>query len=131
MNMSNLDKYFVLYNEALELKKLGFDEECFGFYEFGTFIYWYDSKQEYEFLLNCTAPLYSQVFDWFEEKYGLVPSIGLCSNAELGKTYIITNTFKKAFADYLTFPLNEVYKTSYDVRLACLKKLIEIVKEQQ
>ena len=26
-------KEFVPYNEALELRKLGFDEPCFGYYE--------------------------------------------------------------------------------------------------
>ena len=62
-------KDFVPHKESLELKALGFDEPCFGYYENGVFIFWYDSRQESELLLNCSAPTFSQAFRFFREKY--------------------------------------------------------------
>ncbi len=55
-----MESEFVIYSHALFLKELGFNEPCFGYYDNGVFIFWYDSKQENELLLNCTAPLKQQ-----------------------------------------------------------------------
>ena len=70
-----MENGFVTYEQAVKLKELGFDESCFGYYENGVFIFWYDSKQETELLLNCSAPLKQQVFRWFREKYNLLSLI--------------------------------------------------------
>jgi len=73
---SSLDKEFVLYQEALALKELGFDEPCFG--------YWYTEQEDckkvdvqistVDFLGDepdyILAPTFSQAFRWFREKYG-------------------------------------------------------------
>jgi hypothetical protein len=61
----NMEKEFVQYEQALALKELGFDEECFKYYVDNKLIQndlgiknkdceWVDNQ--------CTAPLYQQAF---------------------------------------------------------------------
>lgn len=69
-------KDFLKYNEALELKELGFDNHCFGVF--------YSSQDELKFIPTdvfdvkifhdkgfLKVPTYSEAFDWFEEHFGL------------------------------------------------------------
>ena len=73
-----MEKDFAPYPESMELKKLGFDEPCFGCYDekgvFGLTVmsikqYYTNSKED---TWNCAAPLYQQAFRWFREKHNLV-----------------------------------------------------------
>ena len=121
-------KDFTLYPEALELKQLGFDEPCLAFYN-GKFL---DSTQ-FDFD-NCSmkdvgqcllAPTYSQAFRWFREKYNLE---GIPQHAEDRLWY------KFHISTYLEYGKKNIYAdfeypTYEKAELACLKKLIEIVKE--
>jgi hypothetical protein len=84
--MNNLEKEFIPYQEAFELKQLGFNEPCFAFYQTecneDSPIMVDDDKQ---YLISgfrtcrnsemanhyISAPTYSQVFRWFREKCGL------------------------------------------------------------
>ena len=115
-----MKKEFLNYEQALALKELGFDEPCFGFYDNGDFIFWYDSRQEYESLLNCSAPTFSKAFRFFREKYDL--HIGICHSVN-GKFDCWTNDGQLLengkYCDVDTYEKAE---------LACLTKLIEIVK---
>ena len=119
-----MNKEFLPYELAVKLKELGFDEPCFGYYDNGVFIFWYDSKQETELLLNCTASTFSQAFRWFREKYQLHSTITSISQEswqwhiqkpgqQLGKLY------------------DEDFYTYEEAELACLTKLIEIVEQQK
>ena len=46
-----MEKEFVPYKIALELKDLGFDESCFGFYsQNNSLIYYQDSPNDYNYL---------------------------------------------------------------------------------
>ena len=69
-----MNKYFILYEQALELKELGFNEECLGYYYTDPnaatipFLCIYKPYKN-EFCLH--APLYQQAFRWFRQKYGL------------------------------------------------------------
>ena len=77
-----MEKEFVTYEQALALKELGFDEPCLAFYD-GTwdtkiyFNYKRDSSGDYEPFTTSErlnwfgAPLKSQVFRWFRDKYGI------------------------------------------------------------
>ena len=121
-------KYLTLYPEALELKQLGFAEPCLAFYN-GKFL---DSTQ-FDFD-NCSmkdvgqcllAPTYSQAFRWFREKYHLE---GIPQHAEDRLWY------KFHISTYLEYGKKNIYAdfeypTYEKAELACLKKLIEIVKE--
>ncbi len=115
-----MTREFIPHEEALALRELGFDEPCFGHYEDGVFIFWYDSRQESEFLLNCTAPLYQQAFRWFREKYGL-------------DSWVYRPDEKLNIWGYNTTLHNNVapFKTYEEAELACLKQLIKIVKEKK
>jgi hypothetical protein len=119
-----MKKEFIPYEQALALKELGFDEPCVGYYENDVLILCYDSKQDYELLLNCAAPLYQQAFRWFREKYRLD-----------GKPEYFLN-------DWYCFIINDMkgednsrrlfteFPSYEEAELECLKKLIEIVKEK-
>jgi hypothetical protein len=132
-----MNKEFIPYEQALELKELGFDSVCFGFYnprhEIGDLranpLYehsggCFDNYNRTDYLVS--APLYQQAFRWFREKYGIMYTVH--NNIENWK-----NTFHGAYSK-----INSNYESDYtddyatyeEAELACLKKLIEIVKNK-
>ena len=143
-------KEFIAYEQALELKELGFDEESFGrFYTkpkckmFGIdekgrhYPIKNTSKKLYTlgeyFVLNddnvITAPLYQQAFRWFRKNHGLYSSIifkkSYPDNHVTGlEWYIII-----CGGDGVLFDTDGTY-TYEEAELACLKKLIEIIKNK-
>ena len=137
-----MEKEFIPYEQALELKELGFNEPCYCFYN-GKFLQWkIDDSEGTEAIdinpnknigLYISAPLYQQAFRFFREKYDL---IGWVSSKTLdeGKTiYIphgrtIPDTINKnLIVDIIPYV---TLKTFEEAELECLKKLIEIVKEK-
>jgi len=119
-----MNREFAPYEPSLNLKELGFDEPCFGYYlcknsAFGVELElttnWidllpYDSS-------SCKAPLYQQAFRWFREKYKLSGLIEI-SNQEY--SFIIFDEEKDSRK--ITSSMNGTYE---EAELACLKKLIE------
>ena len=116
-----MNKYFILYEQALELKELGFNEECLGYYYTDPnaatipFLCIYKPYKN-EFCLH--APLYQQAFRWFRQKYGLYSHIDYDEVIKFNIYFIKGNGFE------------ELYDTYEEAELACLKKLIEIVKAE-
>jgi hypothetical protein len=119
-----MNKEFIPYELALELKELGFDEYCFA---------WYDSEDQeilnYDNTRNscgwlngndCTAPTYSQAFRFFREKYGLNSHIH--QEKRNNYSYCCGQGYSDEIDGYQDFDTYE------EAELACLKKLIEIVK---
>jgi hypothetical protein len=118
-----MEKEFVPYELSLELKQLGFDEPCFGCYDekrvFGLTVmsikqYYTNSKED---TWNCSAPLYQQAFRWFREKYKLYSFV---FKFDEGFGY---ETYKEGITQ-----TNESFENYEEAELACLQKLIEIVK---
>lgn len=125
-----MEKEFLPYELALDLSDLGFDYRCFG-----TYRQW-DGRTPYlhldtdldtdNFTVECDAPLFQQVFDWFREEHYLPsclePYIQTKSDWEDELTYL-----PKIYTigGYITLEV-EVYE---DARLSCLRKLIEFVKD--
>ena len=115
-----MEKEFISYTEALALKKLGFNEPCFGFFY---------EDEEFELcpvknnnLMGYTnAPLYQQAFRWFREKYNI--QLGICHIH--GKFDCWTND-----GDLFENGKYCNFKTYEEAELECLKKLIEIVKNK-
>jgi hypothetical protein len=123
--MNTLEKEFVPYQESLELKELGFDEPCIMQWTYAPELIFCTSawgrpklktnKESYsDSGGDCiSAPTFSQAFRWFRENYG----------------------------DFLRYDWGEVPhflmiqiemtkgKTYEEAELACLRKLIEIVKD--
>lgn len=129
-------KEFIPYEQALELKELGFDEECIGHFRGGEVTLepclsgWLSELEcRKNFEENgepyfedgyCSAPTFSQAFRWFREKYGIIHCVG-------------KNIHDYAFSVKSKIHIVEEYdyKTYDEAELACLKKLIEIVKGKE
>ena len=117
-------KEFVPYELAVKLKELGFDEPCFG--------NWQDMKEETPWFSKsyadnqnqyygqlCSAPTFSQAFRWFREKYNMKPCFDWHPTEEYRYCiYYSINTYFEQ-CDFLTHE---------EAELACLRKLIELVK---
>jgi hypothetical protein len=130
-----MNKEFVTYQIALDMKSIGFGEPCLAYY---------NKKELFSFTQICNeplkghyikmsnrlcAPLYQQAFRWFRNKHGL---------------FVAPNVISYESSPYLWFfEINSIilplgtdlgetddYKTYEEAELACLKKLIEIVKEK-
>ena len=123
-----MNKEFIPYEQALELKELGFDEECFAHFvkhydeikcilNSDDFDEWWTNNSDN---LNVKAPLYQQAFRWFRENgYRFT----LSSDYENGIYY-----FDVWKSNQFMFETDYIYNTYEEAELACLKKLIEIVK---
>jgi hypothetical protein len=119
-----MNKEFVPYEPSLALKELGFDEPCFRWYDER----WGDDLQQDKFNTNkdlfmtdldCSAPLYQQAFRWFREKYGYLSNI-----------HDFNGNFKATLSGNCNW-LGSWTKTYEEAELACLIKLIEIVKNNE
>ena len=132
-----MEKEFVSYDLALELKELGFDEPCFGFYVNNKVKYGIASVDKninkcWADELFCTAPTFSQAFRFFREQLLLdsciIPYWFIDGEYKVKKyTYSIEPSNR--FDEYFDCDSDE-YDTYKDAELECLVKLIEIVKEQ-
>jgi hypothetical protein len=126
-------KDFIQYTEALELKQLGFDEPCFGVYATKD---GYVRKSAYD--ENGDAPTYSQAFRFFREKYDL--DYSLLPESSSGHR-LSTRTFNIVIYKYhmnmnVQSEIVRIdgkivrYNKREEAELACLKKLIAIVKNK-
>ena len=134
-----MGKEFVTYEIALELKELGFDEPCLGYYENNgknnllvtDSVNFTNTDLKVE---GISSPLYQQAFRWFREKYSIQATIEPTKDQhrfELGFNYWIWNT--KTAEEWFTEPRDRpagdyVFDTYEEAELACLEKLIEITK---
>ena len=142
-------KDFAPHQQALELKELGFDEPCFGYYLCRNSAFGIDDlliTTEWIDLLpydssSCKAPTYSQAFTWFREKYNVRHNIMDFIDDEVGiewdyeiatiGTDLDENGNYKPLVDYSTDDKDRKFKTYEEAELACLNKLIEIVKDEK
>ncbi len=131
-----MERFFCPYELALELKELGFNQPCFAFYGLSRDDYktirlsiFQNLKTDYlpdihHLDVTCDAPLYQQAFRFFREKYGLHYII--CKNIQMdgyGYREVI-------LIPYMEENENTIFKTYEEAEVECLKKLIEIAKEQ-
>jgi hypothetical protein len=129
-----MKKEFIPYEQAVELKELGFDEHCFARYyqQDGNDAFIQIGEREIEeaesagddVTFECDAPLYQQAFRWFREKYKLQAEI--IWRGDMKCFCYKTGKFKYGSHDFS----KDDYKTSEEAELECLKKLIEIVKNK-
>jgi hypothetical protein len=125
-----MEKYFVTYNQALDLKDLGFKESCFGEWRQWDGGYpWLQLYQDldgcstddsdYQYTTEALAPLKSQLFEFFREKYSIVG-------------YVVPHNGKwtyKIISNKINKELNG-FKTYEEAESACIDKLIEIIKNK-
>jgi len=138
-----MDKEFIPYEQALTLKELGFDGDCFaiwsGFDEKNFSVtdtirlfssgFRINDTQSSTFYINdfnsrrVAAPTYSQAFRWFRVKYKMCHWVYQSNDESYFYSilkqgrYLVTNSSE--------------YKTYEETELKCLKKLIEIVKNEK
>jgi hypothetical protein len=131
-----MQEQFIPYEQALALKELGFDEPCFGYY--------IELKNPQEGIITIDkcendidgvlAPLWQQAFDWFRDKHNLfadlytvnVGCIEYCFQiVDLYSEECLYDNFKGAANSY-----SGIFNFYEEARLACLEKLIEIVKNK-
>jgi hypothetical protein len=124
-----MEKEFIPYEQALELKELGFDEECLAWHNgVRLFIDNYNainSKMYFDYC--CSIPLYQQAFRWFRKKHDKHCYVEAYTLSSGGKRYdytILSNEGEDEWDD------GETWETYEQAELACLKKLIEIVKNK-
>lgn len=146
--MKNL---FIPYNEAMALKKLGFDELCLGYYHdenkfFFTmpsmdkkFIPFYNINSKCGQYLSfifakkstkakvCMAPTYVQAFDFFKEQFKLTSHVDLLSINHLGEEFYYNIVNFADFIDESTTMKIHGFKTKEEAELACLQKLIQFL----
>ena len=120
---------FIPYEQALALKELGFDEECFGLYHNDKTFYPTQCKSHKQFYGQiCSAPLYQQVFKFFRIRYNLYsyiePVLVEQAKSKVKFDYVILEEDKEEEIEYY----NKPFHTYEEAELACLNKLIEIVK---
>ena len=148
-----MNREFIPYQTALDLKELGFDEPCFGLFvsmNNELLIKEMPNQQESEqYFGGILAPTFSQAFRFFREKYNLVHEIswgkykgGVSFDYDIFSLVLPTDDKLGDENDiYIEKPM-ETYDSlaektfrdresdSYEgAELACLIKLIEICKK--
>lgn len=132
-----MNKEFVPYEQALALKGLGFNEPCFGYYytlngkdwQFAEKSVYYRLDDEINIgpKFSLLAPTFSQAFRWFREKYDL--QYNIVWNKFYNKTpyeYEVRPIWRdEPLRPYGTSGMCITYE---EAELACLKKLIELIK---
>tara|TARA_R110000751_G_scaffold15208_1_gene49082 strand:- start:213 stop:596 length:384 start_codon:yes stop_codon:yes gene_type:complete len=121
---------FIPYEQALALKKLGFNEPCLKSY----------SKIDYKLNeadngLYLKAPLYQQAFRWFREEHGLVKQDYLLFQKNVRNAFIISKDDGENLYDSCYNSNDEEvgdgFSTYEEAEFACLNKLIEIVNQMK
>jgi hypothetical protein len=149
-----MNKEFLSYEMALELKKLGFDEPCIGNYRkvqvtdaktgncsesiiYLDVMHFTINFNENNKDTDASALTFYQTFRFFREQFNWQASIEATKDQhsrELGYNYWIWNS--ETGLEYHTMPMNKPsgdweFKTYEEAEIACLLKLIEIIKTNQ
>lgn len=122
-------KEIVPYEESLALSQIGFVQSCWHAYHDLTWpskkdkhkletvhnLTSYMESYAHQYINPVLAPTFSQAFRWFRENY----------NTHIYPQKFTDNTWYVSWADWES----PVFETYEEAELACLRKLIEIVKE--
>ena len=128
-----MNKEFVPYEEALALKELGFEPSpCFRYWNC-SYISGDDGKElsmfKNEQLYSCAAPLFQQTFRWCRKEHKLRSFVDI-------RVYDVDSPNQWIY-DYQIKMGNGINTQPYysgdfdsyeEAELACLRKLIEIIK---
>ena len=125
-----MNKEFVTYLQALALKELGFDEECFAWYNYGELLEFgndhildmYAGEDK-----KPVAPLKQQVFRWFREKHNLWSSIHPEVYRKEWNYHVQEWSNTEHWGELWQ---GDSWDTYEEAENACIDKLIEIAKQQ-
>ncbi len=135
---NELASKFVDFDSAHQMKKLGFNEKCIGYFEnerknlvvkFDNselteqqairpklYSYWSTNKELPQWA--TAAPLWQDAFEWFDKKYNLYPQFQKTTNGYV--YFIFTNSDQ----------FEECFDNDLKMKKACLKKLIALASEK-
>ena len=126
-----MNKEFVPYELALELKQLGFDEPCNTCYDklemvasYGASVFDYKNYNTSGYMVS--RPTFSQAFRWFREKHNLRCQINYIGGLINKTTWWDISVIGHYNTDPKEWEMK--YQPYEEAELACLRKLIEIVK---
>jgi hypothetical protein len=120
-----MNKEFVPYDRALKLKQLGFDEPCLDFYDDNQELFYnHENKEKIHIGDSVKAPLFSQAFRWFREKYNL------CYNINKHGYWFFEIKKDEGYGDLTDVVCCFDFESYEEAELACLDKLIEIVESK-
>lgn len=125
-----MEREFVSYEQAVALKKLGFDEHVFCTYNHSKDLIFEDDgpnrNSDIDYYNDewtiCSAPLKQQVFKWFREKYGCYCDIWQYED-DLSFAFAVKIKFQRYDAEI-------GFKTYEEAENACIDKLIKLAKQQ-
>ena len=124
---TEMNKEFIPYELALELKQLGFDEPCLATIDQTDFIHIKGTEYPIRGAMiydTIDCPTYSQAFRWFREKHGLNSFVYHYGEDDI--LHIIN------FAYNIN---NNIFESDFKIyeeaELECLKKLIEITNDKR
>ena len=128
-----MEKEFTEYTEALALKELGFDEPCLDYFANSnpqnSWTISYNSDDLHKPFESVARPTYSQAFRFFREKYNIEVAVACFYSNRLDIPYEERQYHCHVIRDGVTSK-GPKYKTYEEAELACLSKLIEIVKNK-
>lgn len=120
---------FVPYQQSLELRELGFDEICLTHYwgenilneAYGGWMK--NSNTKY-----VMAPTWEQAFKWLRENYNILATIYSNASGYLYEWHDAVGGTHRGWSEYEGPNDSGVWDTYEEAKLACITKLIEIVK---
>lgn len=127
-----MEKEFVTYEQALKLKELGFDEPCLSYYKNDTLSDFFEIVKNSE-MRNVnnevddyiSAPLKQQVFRWFRDKY-----VFYINMVNFNLFYFLVHLEKNIIENPKEMFISNHFNTHEEAEMACIDKLIELVKTQ-
>jgi hypothetical protein len=131
-----MNREFIPYEEALAMRKLGFDEPCFGYYNKDGVLrdrfkmdveVWEDCQNSMLLSKYCSASLYQQTFRWFSDTYKLSSHVDLKSIDHTGRNYYYKIVNFADFIDNSTTSVVDGFPDYESAQIACLKQLIKYV----
>ena len=120
---------FLPYQQSLELRELGFDEICLTHYwgenilneAYGGWMK--NSNTKY-----VMSPTWEQAFKWLRENYNILATIYSNASGYLYEWHDAVGGTHRGWSEYEGPNDSGVWDTYEEAKLACITKLIEIVK---
>ena len=153
MKETEIEKNFVTYDIALDLKLFGFNDKCFAYFNekkifslhehANAFYTRNDSVESYctnvfckrvTRVNACQAPLWQQVIDWLRNEHKIninIEFVGIdkCAYVVENLSNIDPNFSVPEFLYASDVSKEEDFISYYDARMNCILKAIEIIKD--
>lgn len=144
----NRNDEFIPYKEAFVLKQLGFDKLCLAYkwdlswkpeQKKSTLLHFtqiFNIQNHNELPTRVSIPTWRQAFKFFREKYRLDGHVTFRKSDTnkiegINKVYYDIEIYRLQGGDaYKIYRFNQISDNKEKAELACLKRLIEIVKNQ-